>query len=82
MGGHKVKHFEIIYFIGNHAFEFKCTTAREAYDALMDIGDNDPSTHIAERADQFMEDIVEMKNGHKLSVSTNKFTIRIADGEV
>jgi len=77
-----MKHFEIIYYVGTHAFEFKCSTAREAFDALMDIGDNDPTTHIAERADRFMADIVEMKNGHKLSVSTAKFMIRIADGEV
>lgn len=77
-----MKHFEIIYYVGTHPFEFKCSTAREAFDALMDIGDNDPSTHIAERADQFMSDIVDMKIGSKLSVSTHKITIRIADGEV
>ncbi len=77
-----MKHFEIIYFVGRHPFEYKCSTAREAFDALMDIGDNDPSAHIAERADQFMADIVDMQKGFKLSVSIAKVTIRIADGEV
>lgn len=77
-----MKHFEIIYFVGRHAFEFKCSTAREAFDALMDIGDNDPSTHIAENADQYMQDIVDMMFGSKLSVSTHKFSILIVNGEV
>jgi hypothetical protein len=77
-----MKHFEIMYLVGSHVFEFQCSTAREAFDALMDIGDNDPSSHVAERADQFMADIVDMQKGFKLSVSTSKVTIRIADGEV
>lgn len=77
-----MKHFEIIYYVGNHPFEFKCSTGREAFDTLMDIGDNDPSTFIAEMADSLMADIVDMLKGHKISVSTHKLTIRIADGEV
>ena len=77
-----MKHFEVIYYIGNHPFEYKCSTAREAYDALMDIADNVPYSHIAERADQFMADIVDMMRGIKISTSAAKVTVRIADGEV
>ena len=78
-----MKHFEIIYFVGNHAFTWECTTAYEALEAVSDIMAHDNRGHYYDdKMDELMKDIVEMKSGKKLSIECRVFKIRYVDGEV
>lgn len=75
-----MKHYEICYYIGRHAFTFACTTAHEAYEAMADIAAHDASAHID--LDDIMQSLVSMKHGDQRSFTKAKFSIRYLDGEV
>ena len=78
-----MKHFEINISINNTPFNFKCTTAAEAYDALKDIHNFlHWQTYEPFDLDAYMEKLVEMKAGKLLQVSNAIFSIIYAEGEV
>lgn len=76
-----MKHFEIDYFVGTHTFTFKCTSASEAYDALIDLFKNHLDYFLSD-LDYFMDMLVRMKNGTTNCFGTHLFAIRYVDGEV
>lgn len=78
-----MKHYEVIYFVGNHAFTYECTNAHEAWESVSDIMAHDNRAHYYDdKPDVLMKDIVDMKFGNKTSIECRIFKIRYVDGEV
>lgn len=78
-----MKHFEIIYFVGNTPFTFECSTAYEALEAISDIMTLDKRhCFYTGKMDELMEQLVQMKNGGVTGFETNVFRVRYIDGEV
>lgn len=74
-----MKHFVIGVIGKSCVFEFKCSTAHEAYEAIMDAS---CGFNIEIDADRIMEKLVEIKNGRMLSHHGCRLSIRFEDGEV
>ncbi len=77
-----MKHFVITYTVGHTPFTYECTTAAEAFAALMDIGADDENSLPLESADYYMKLLVDMRYGTKLSHEHMRFRIAYVDGEV
>ena len=75
-----MKHFEISIALGNHHFTYSCTTVFEAILALADL--NCTIGLSSYDSDKFIEILMDMKNGKKLSFSHSKLIICYVEGEV
>ena len=75
-----MKHFEISYCIGRHAFTFECTTVFEAITALSDIAEHDDNFFFD--ADKYIEILMRMRDGKTLSFANNILILRYVDGQV
>ena len=75
-----MKHFEISIKLVNHYFSYTCMTVYEGINAIADIYTSlgDPCFH----ADGFIEILMDMKNGKKLTFTNHRLIIRYVDGEV
>lgn len=77
-----MKHFEIHYLIGHSCFEYKCTTAREAFDAMRDLANHDGRLGSAIDLDKVMIAIVDVMRGDKTSYHLGSARLTYRDGEV
>lgn len=76
-----MKHFVIGYGIGFHTFEYACTTAHEALEALEDLFAHDPKAKKWEM-DKYMEILLDIKAGKKTGYNENPIFIHYLPGEV
>lgn len=74
-----MKHFEIGIQACNHLFTYECTSAAEAYDAIMDAS---IAFGFEVDMDEVMGVLVDMKRGDALSHQKHHFQIAYRDGEV
>jgi hypothetical protein len=77
-----MKHFEITYHVFTHRFVCVCSSVYEASQILYDLATYDPNVFDVSRIDEFVQILVNMKNGKILSHSTHKITIKYLEGEV
>lgn len=74
-----MKHFEIGIQAGRHLFIYECSTAAEAYDAIVDAS---VAFDFEVDLDKIMEILVDMKHENAISHQERHYQIAYRDGEV
>lgn len=75
-----MKHFRtFIYTANNYSFERDCTSATEAFRAIIDASD---TFKLGIDGDELMEILVDLKKGNLISHEGHGWSVRMGNGEV